>query len=107
MLYQAYQAHTDIMVPVRAWAGSALRSIGQPLVGVTDNVVLRNLSESGFSSLEGKRVQQCNATFKGLLNSWSTRDWKAHRTQLLISKFVAVADFVSQQRGCECDKIKE
>jgi poly(3-hydroxybutyrate) depolymerase len=44
MLYQAYQAHTDIMVPVRAWAGSALRSIGQPLVGVTDNVVLRNLS---------------------------------------------------------------
>src|SRR3979409_2535006 len=43
MLYQAYQAHTDIMVPVRAWAGSALRSIGQPLVGVTDNVVLRNL----------------------------------------------------------------
>jgi poly(3-hydroxybutyrate) depolymerase len=44
MLYQTYQAHTDIMVPVRAWAGSALRSIGQPLVGVTDNVVLRNLS---------------------------------------------------------------
>jgi poly(3-hydroxybutyrate) depolymerase len=44
MLYQAYQAHTDVMVPVRAWAGSALRSIGQPLVGVTDNVVLRNLS---------------------------------------------------------------
>ena len=44
MLYQAYQAHTDIMVPVRAWAGSALRSMGQPLVGVTDNVVLRNLS---------------------------------------------------------------
>jgi poly(3-hydroxybutyrate) depolymerase len=44
MLYQAYQAHSDIMVPVRTWAGSALRAIGQPLVGVTDNVVLRNLS---------------------------------------------------------------
>jgi poly(3-hydroxybutyrate) depolymerase len=44
MLYQAYQAHSDIMVPVRTWAGSALRALGQPLVGVTDNVVLRNLS---------------------------------------------------------------
>jgi polyhydroxyalkanoate depolymerase len=44
MLYQAYQAHSDIMVPVRAWAGSALKAIGLPLVGVTDNAVLRNLT---------------------------------------------------------------
>src|SRR5882757_6776035 len=44
MLYQVYQAHTDIMIPVRAWAGSALKAIGLPLVGVTDNAVLRNLS---------------------------------------------------------------
>jgi len=26
MLYQAYQAHSDIMVPVRAWAGAALHA---------------------------------------------------------------------------------
>jgi poly(3-hydroxybutyrate) depolymerase len=44
MLYQAYLAHTDIMVPVRTWAGSALRALGQPLAGIADNAVLRNLT---------------------------------------------------------------
>jgi polyhydroxyalkanoate depolymerase len=44
MLYQIYQAHSDIMVPVRNWAGSALSAIGRPLAGITDNVVLRNLT---------------------------------------------------------------
>ena len=44
MLYQVYQAHTDIMVPVRTWAGTALQAIGRPLAGVTDNAVLRNLT---------------------------------------------------------------
>jgi poly(3-hydroxybutyrate) depolymerase len=44
MLYQAYQAHTDVMVPVRSWAGSALRALGQPLAGIADNAVLRNLT---------------------------------------------------------------
>ena len=44
MLYQAYQIHTDIMVPVRTWAGAAMQAIGQPLAGVVDNAVLRNLT---------------------------------------------------------------
>jgi len=44
MLYQAYQAHSDIMIPVRNWAGSALRTLGQPLTGMADNAVLRNLN---------------------------------------------------------------
>ena len=44
MLYQAYQVHSDIMVPVRSWATTALRAFGQPLAGVADNAVLRNLS---------------------------------------------------------------
>jgi poly(3-hydroxybutyrate) depolymerase len=44
MLYQAYQAHSDVMVPVRNWATSALAAIGQPLAGFTDNAVLRNLT---------------------------------------------------------------
>jgi len=44
MLYQAYQAHSDIMVPVRNWAGRALRTLGQPLAGIADNAVLRNLT---------------------------------------------------------------
>jgi polyhydroxyalkanoate depolymerase len=44
MLYQAYQAHSDIMIPVRSWAGTALRTLGQPLMGIADNAVLRNLT---------------------------------------------------------------
>jgi polyhydroxyalkanoate depolymerase len=44
MLYQAYQAHSDIMIPVRTWAGTALQAIGQPLAGALDNAVLRNLT---------------------------------------------------------------
>jgi poly(3-hydroxybutyrate) depolymerase len=44
MLYQAYQAHSDIMIPVRSWADTALRTVGRPLTGIADNVVLRNLT---------------------------------------------------------------
>jgi poly(3-hydroxybutyrate) depolymerase len=44
MLYQAYQAHSDIMVPVRSWATATLQAFGQPLAGIADNAVLRNLS---------------------------------------------------------------
>jgi polyhydroxyalkanoate depolymerase len=44
MLYQVYQTHSDVMEPVRSWATSALRAIGQPLAGISDNAVLRNLS---------------------------------------------------------------
>jgi poly(3-hydroxybutyrate) depolymerase len=44
MLYQAYLAHSDIMVPVRSLAGMAMKTIGQPLAGITDNAVLRNLT---------------------------------------------------------------
>ncbi|HEY2228313.1 MAG TPA: polyhydroxyalkanoate depolymerase [Xanthobacteraceae bacterium] len=43
MLYQAYQAHSDIMVPVRMLAASACKAIGQPL-GITDNTTMRNLT---------------------------------------------------------------
>ena len=44
MLYQAYQAHSDVMIPVRKWAGAALRTLGLPLAGIADNAVLRNLT---------------------------------------------------------------
>jgi polyhydroxyalkanoate depolymerase len=42
MLYQAYQAHSDIMVPVRSWAGLALKAFG-PLNGFSGPVI-NNLS---------------------------------------------------------------
>jgi poly(3-hydroxybutyrate) depolymerase len=42
MLYLAYQAQTDIMVPVRAWANMALAAGGQALLA--DNPVIRNLT---------------------------------------------------------------
>jgi polyhydroxyalkanoate depolymerase len=42
MLYHAYQAHSDIMVPVRAWAGMAIQAIA-PVNGFS-GPVLKNLS---------------------------------------------------------------
>jgi polyhydroxyalkanoate depolymerase len=44
MLYQAYQIHSDIMVPVRTLAGVSLERVGRPLAGVFDNAALRNLT---------------------------------------------------------------
>src|SRR6201989_2602273 len=42
MLYQAYQAHSDIMVPVRAWAGIAINAFG-PMNGFSGPVI-KNLT---------------------------------------------------------------
>ena len=42
MLYQAYQAHSDIMVPVRAWAGAALNAFA-PMNGFSGPAI-KNLS---------------------------------------------------------------
>jgi poly(3-hydroxybutyrate) depolymerase len=44
MLYQAYQAHSDIMVPVRAWAGLAIANMGPALNGFSNSAVIRNLT---------------------------------------------------------------
>ena len=44
MLYQAYQAHTDIMGPVRALAGVAVKSMGERLNGSARPSVLSNLT---------------------------------------------------------------
>jgi poly(3-hydroxybutyrate) depolymerase len=44
MLYQAYQAHSDIMVPVRALAGAALKSTSARLNGAAKPSVLSNLT---------------------------------------------------------------
>jgi poly(3-hydroxybutyrate) depolymerase len=44
MLYQAYQAHSDVMVPVRMLAASACKAIGQPLSETAGTATLRNLT---------------------------------------------------------------
>ncbi|MGB8895480.1 MAG: polyhydroxyalkanoate depolymerase [Pseudolabrys sp.] len=44
MLYQAYQAHADIMVPVRQLAGMAARSVGEKLNGTARPTALSNLT---------------------------------------------------------------
>src|SRR4051812_14863729 len=45
MLYQAYQAHSDIMVPVRAWAGMAICAFGPPVPpGLTNHIAIKNLT---------------------------------------------------------------
>src|SRR5579863_2805604 len=42
MLYLAYQTHSDMMAPVRAWATVALAAGGSPLLG--ERNILRNLT---------------------------------------------------------------
>ena len=44
MLYQAYQAHNDIMGPVRTLAGIAAHAIGHPAIGVNGHGAVRNLT---------------------------------------------------------------
>ena len=44
MLYKAYQAHADIMVPVRRLAGMAARSVGERLDGSARPTMLSNLT---------------------------------------------------------------
>src|SRR5664279_6351622 len=44
MLYQAYQAHSDIMVPVRALAGMAAKTVGEKLNGSARPSSLSNLT---------------------------------------------------------------
>jgi polyhydroxyalkanoate depolymerase len=44
MLYQAYQAQSDIMVPVRAFAGAALKNVGAKLNGSVRPSALSNLT---------------------------------------------------------------
>ena len=44
MLYQAYQAHCDMMGPLRAMASGAISAIGMPLLGLSNTPVLRNLT---------------------------------------------------------------
>jgi poly(3-hydroxybutyrate) depolymerase len=43
MLYQAYQAHCDLMEPLRVLAAMAART-GRPLIDVADHALLRNLT---------------------------------------------------------------
>jgi polyhydroxyalkanoate depolymerase len=44
VLYQAYQAHCDMLGPVRALAGHVVRAGGNPLAGLSDHVLVRNLT---------------------------------------------------------------
>jgi poly(3-hydroxybutyrate) depolymerase len=44
MLYQAYQAHADIMAPVRQLAGMVARSVGERLNGSAQPTALSNLT---------------------------------------------------------------
>ena len=44
MLYQAYQAHADLMLPLRVLAGGSAQVISLAPLGITDNGVTRNLT---------------------------------------------------------------
>ena len=44
MLYQAYQAQSDLMAPVKAFARMALQVLNGPYAGLGENALVRNLS---------------------------------------------------------------
>lgn len=44
MLYEAYQAHSDLMAPVKAFARLALEALNGPFPAFNENVLVRNLS---------------------------------------------------------------
>ena len=44
MLYQAYQAQSDLMAPVKAFARMALQVMNGPYAGLGENALVRNLS---------------------------------------------------------------
>jgi len=44
MLYQAYQAQSDLMAPVKAFARMALQVLNGPYAGLSENALVRNLS---------------------------------------------------------------
>jgi polyhydroxyalkanoate depolymerase len=44
MLYHAYQAHADLMAPVKAYARMALEMLNGPAGAMRDNILVRNMS---------------------------------------------------------------
>src|SRR5574337_1739566 len=44
MLYSAYQAHSDLMAPIKAFARLALEALNGPFPAFNENVLVRNLS---------------------------------------------------------------
>lgn len=44
MLYQAYQAHSDLMAPIKAFARLAMEALNGPFPAFNENVLVRNLS---------------------------------------------------------------
>ena len=44
MLYQAYQAHADFMLPIRALAGGSAQVISLAPLGLPDSLATRNLT---------------------------------------------------------------
>ena len=51
MLYQAYQATSDLMAPVKAFARLALETLNGPFGGLGENYLLRNLS-AGYEMID-------------------------------------------------------
>jgi len=59
-------------------------------------IILYNLPECGFRSLEGERMQQGYSALKRLLDCWSTGRWEVNRAQLLFVELVMVVAFVGR-----------
>jgi polyhydroxyalkanoate depolymerase len=44
MIYLTFQAHSDIMEPVRVWARTAVAALGEPWIGLSDYTLARNFA---------------------------------------------------------------
>jgi hypothetical protein len=92
MLYQAYQAHSDIMVPVRSWASAALRAFGQPLAGVADNAVLRNLT-AAYDLIARTRLTHARPPFGIDSVTVGNREVAVHERAALTTPFGTLLHF--------------
>jgi hypothetical protein len=67
-----------------------------PMSHAARRIVFPDLHEFLFCLLVPKRMEQCDAAFKGLLNRSGTRDWKVDGPQLLRSQIFVMMAIIGQ-----------
>jgi poly(3-hydroxybutyrate) depolymerase len=92
MLYQVYQAHNDIMAPVRTWADAALSAIGRPLAGVVDNAVLRNLT-AAYELIARAGLTHARPAFGITGTTVGNREVAVHEEAALVTPFGTLLHF--------------
>jgi poly(3-hydroxybutyrate) depolymerase len=90
MLYQAYQAHSDIMVPVRALAAVLVSNIR--VNGFSNSTVIRNLS-AAYELIARAGLTHCRPPFGISQVAVGNREVEVHEEQTLVTPFGALLHF--------------